>query len=100
MFSALFEWFQSVITQYENWMLGKVADLVVWALGSLGLDDRLANPGYGDDGPGSIIHNIMYDISWFIPVWSCLAIYINAVGVCGAVRFGRWVKSFIPSISG
>lgn len=39
-------------------------------------------------------------ICWFIPMNEILAVVLTVVGICAAIRLGRWIFALIPSLGG
>ncbi|GEM_PF-4460296 len=44
--------------------------------------------------------SIVADVTWIIPFWGVMAIYVNCYALIASVRLIRWVLAFVPTIGG
>lgn len=48
----------------------------------------------------SAVSSIVEPVTWFIPFWAILTIYLHAYAIAAGVRFVRFIIGFIPTIEG
>jgi hypothetical protein len=48
----------------------------------------------------TFIASIVEPVTWFIPFWAILTIYLHAYAIAAGVRFVRFIIGFIPTIEG
>jgi len=56
--------------------------------------------GFLGQRPWESFYSYLDGVNWFLPIYPALGIVATAYAFIGGVRLFRWVKSFIPTISG
>ena len=46
------------------------------------------------------IQALIEPVTYFIPFWAIVTIYLNAFVIAAGVRFARWIVGLIPTIEG
>lgn len=115
---SLFTWLMQQIGDYfdslATWVLGRVEAAWSWFVDTIGLlfdfmwnffvVSRIPDEWY--EALLSYQYELqqltpyLADVTWILPVVPALAIIGTALSACGIIRLLRWVKSFIPTISG
>lgn len=96
-----------IITDYAQWQIDKFIKLLELALDlvqqAITYLVELLPDGYKEaisTIPWETMHDYMDDVNWFIPIYNIIGMVLGTIGIAAAVRMMRWIKSFIPTISG
>lgn len=112
MFGSLFQWvgrfIGGAIEALAGWVLGwwnaAVAVIVPWiqeAAATLGdmLPPQVQTLVQSPLVSGNIA-TFVSALTYFVPVKGILVLLIAGWGICAIIRLVRWIKSFIPTMSG
>lgn len=81
-----FEWVKQLVTE--------TLPNIVFAM----LPDGAAE--YLQDIDLQALYNITEPITWWIPIWTLITIYLAAYGLAGGIRLVRFIIGWIPTIEG
>lgn len=48
----------------------------------------------------SQIADIVEPVTWFVPFWALVTLYLHTYALAAGIRFVRWIIGFIPTIEG
>jgi len=97
-----------ILYQIWNWITGIVQDVIQAFLTVpaklLDAAINLLPPGLVDYFTSTIdvpfIASAVLDVTWILPFWGVMAIYMNVYGLIAGVRLIRWILAFVPTIGG
>lgn len=87
LFNTVTSWIASFFTE---WL-----PTIIWTLAPEGLADYLTNLV-----DLATMAAVVEQVTWFLPFWQCMKIYLGAIALVAAVRLVRYVIGWIPTVEG